>query len=235
MKLLAITTFPPSNKPLSSFGYHAIHLFQNLAFINRITVLSDVVDTKFGESDEKLSVEQCWHYNSKSIVPRVIFAVIRNKPDLIWINLQYSLFGTDPFSAFSGLLIPFILKSLGYPVIIILHNFLAGVDIKKVGITYSKVKLYIANIADKIAMQSICSADKVFTMLPEYNLYLNQHYHKARAELIDQDLFPVPENKPPTLTRYTILTLGYFGTYKRLEVLLDAFNIIRQKYPNVHL
>lgn len=225
IKIVALTTFPPSTSPLSSFGYHAMLRFLEDEHVSQIFVLSDhTQDDSF--THPKIIFDFCWHYNSLFNPIRVVNSILKIRPDLVWINLQYTSFGNKAIPAFLGLMIPSIIKLLGYPTIIVLHNFLEAADIDKMGISVSKFKKYPMFIGDKIAMRSIMTADRIFTMVEDYYKLLNEKYPRASLELIKHDLYYAPKFNPPTGKKKQVFTLGYFGTYKKLEVLFEAFKIV---------
>jgi glycosyltransferase involved in cell wall biosynthesis len=242
MRLLVITSFPPSTRAANSFGYHAVLRFLEFPNVTELIVLADILDGELNESpdgvltmDKKLIIDRCWHYNSIRCILDTVKSTVRYKPDIVWVNLQYTLFGVKPIPAFLGLCIPAILRLLQYPTVILLHNYLGGVDLDKMGLSQSGILRAIAKFADRIAMHSIIHSTKVFVMVGAYQKDLSNRYPNTDVEHIRQDLFAVPPCRPANRLSYQILTLGYFGTYKKLEILLDAFEIVRQTLPDAKL
>jgi len=236
MKVVAITTFPPSEYPASSFGYNAILRFLEGPEIGQIVVLADAVnETEPHTFDNRLTVERCWHYNSLLSPICIILAVIKHKPDVIWLNLQYTLFGSRPLPMFLGLLLPACLKRLGYPIVLLLHHYLTVVDLAKIGITIPWAVKISLRWVDDIVMKSLTTADRVFTMVRAYEAHLSTKYPRANVQFVEQDLFKVLSFHPVCADQSHIVTLGYFGTYKKLEILLDAFQLVRQSLPNARL
>jgi hypothetical protein len=160
MKLTAITTFPPSQGPLSSFGYHAIMRFLESDEIEQLVILGDSIDAaELAHQDPRLTIERCWGDNSWNSTAKILARIIKHKPDVVWINLQYTLFGTAHIPAFLGLLLPGYLRSQGYRTITTLHNFPAMIDLNDVGIPLSHITRCLLGCADFIAMKSIMSSD----------------------------------------------------------------------------
>jgi glycosyltransferase involved in cell wall biosynthesis len=191
--------------------------------------------------DDRLLIDRCWRYNSPFSQIHIISAVEKHKPDVIWLNLQYTLFGSNPVSAFWGLLLPASLKRLGYPIVLLLHNYLRAVNLREMDIarTIGYPVPHILGIgmkwADGIVMKSLTKADRIFTMVKAYESQLLTEYPAANAHFIEQDLYSIPPFYPVRTTQSRLITLGYFGTYKKLELLLDAFQIVRQSIPSAEL
>lgn len=242
MKLLAITSFPPSVRGSNSFGYHAVSRFLELPGVTKIIVIADILTDDLKKNiheeilvDERLTIDRQWQYNSIKNLFQIIRATISYNPDIVWVNLQYTSFGSNLITAFLGLCIPGTLRLLGYSVIVLLHNFLGGTDLDKMSFSYSGIVRKLTLYVDKIAMRSIMSSNKVFTMVEGYQKELSYAYPNTDVEYVRQDLFAVPEYKPANKTSLKILTLGYFGTYKKLDVLLNAFLLVRRDLPNTSL
>src|SRR5688500_12508002 len=169
MRLLAITTYPPSQKPLSGFGYQAIARFLETGLFSDIIILADQTEEKCEEFPiAHLAIDRCWAENSL-LAPYLIMRKVKYyEPDIIWLNLQYTSFGPGYISAFLGLLIPFILELENFPVIVLLHNFLKVVDLEQIGIKLNLLHKLFMNCADRIAMKSICSSTAVILMAEDY-------------------------------------------------------------------
>jgi glycosyltransferase involved in cell wall biosynthesis len=231
MKIAAITTFPPSKKPLNSFGYYAVLKFLQNPDIKQLIVLADVVENEeeIEISRMKLHIERCWNYNSVFSQLKLLKSIHKHNPDVIWLNLQYTTFGITPLSMFFGMLIPAYLKLMGFPLILTLHNYLAIIELDKMNIFRPSWKKMVIHFADKIIMRSITMADIIFTLSRMHYVDLLSKYPKKNIQFVQQDLYPIGSFEPSHAKTKNILTIGYFGTYKKLELLLDAFQIVRQK------
>lgn len=242
MRLLAITSFPPSTRACNSFGYYAVLEFLEFPNVTELIVLADVIDSAprkdFGETlitSKKLTIDRCWHYNSVKCIIDILKSVKHYNPDIVWINLQYTSFGVKLVPAFLGLCIPAILSLLRYPIVTLLHNYLGGVDLNKMGLSKSRIFKTIVNSAGEVAIRSIMRSNKIFTMVKAYQKDLSSKFPNVDVRYIRQDLFTVAEYRPVRGNARQIMTMGYFGTYKRLEILLDAFEMIRCTLPDARL
>ena len=72
-----------------------------------------------------------------------------------------------------------------------------------------------------------------------YRRTLDEKYRRGRVSVRSHGIFAgMPD--PPDFTRrgnptHRILAFGKWGTYKRLELLIEAFNQVAAKFPNVNL
>lgn len=243
MRLLAITSFPPSTRAASYFGYNAVLRFLESPNVTELIVLADILDDspneKLGDSssilDNRLTIDRCWHYNSVKCFLDIVISTVLYRPDVVWINLQYTTFGVRPVPAFFGLCIPLAFRLLQYPTAILLHNYLGGVNLERMGLPKIKAPMIIAYFADQIAMYSIMCSDKILTMVRAYQKDLSTLYPRANVCYVRQDLFSLPKYRSVNLDTHNILTIGYFGTYKKLEILIHAFEFVRHIFPDAVL
>src|SRR3984957_3869699 len=104
MKICLVTTFPPSTGGLSEYGFHIAQELQSNPFLS-LTVLADQLSTENAEP-EGFSVVRCWSFNGLGGVFRLLKAVNRLKPDVVWFNLLFSTYGPNPVVAFYSLMTP---------------------------------------------------------------------------------------------------------------------------------
>jgi glycosyltransferase involved in cell wall biosynthesis len=76
-------------------------------------------------------------------------------------------------------------------------------------------------------------------LLPTYRLTLDEKYRRGRVSVRPHGIF-TGKPDPPDLSRrgnpiHRILAFGKWGTYKRLELLIEAFNRVAIQLPNVSL
>lgn len=236
MRLVVISTFSPSQNVLSTFGTQCVKGFLKMSDFDEVVVLCDYI----GGCEEhvfhdRLIVDRCWKQNS-FINPLIVSRKVREyRPDVIWINVQYTLFGPSIISSFLGLLIIPALKWMGYPVAIVLHNYLKGVDFDRLGTNRGVLFKKIFNFADPIIMKIILASDKIFVMSKDYLDDLNRRYPLANVEYAEQDLWDVPDYVEVNRGTSDVLIFGVFGTYKRLELLLELFPKIQSVIANARL
>ena len=125
MKLAIITAYPPSKVTLNEYAYHLVKHFRQKEEITELILLTDITKESktidFTEDGCKITVKECWSFNSYANVFSVAKAINQSKPDCILFNLQFMKFGDKKIPAALGLLLPLVCKIKGIPTIVLLH------------------------------------------------------------------------------------------------------------------
>jgi glycosyltransferase involved in cell wall biosynthesis len=155
----------------------------------------------------------------------------------VWFNLVFSSFGTPefPLAAFAGLSTPALTRALGYYTHITLHHIVEHVDFASAGVR--QVRLF--RLASEVATRALLKANSVSVLLSGYRRTLVEKY-SARNVLLGTHGTFAPQPCAPDFTKrgnpeHRILAIGHWGTYKRLETLMDAFPAVLKKVPNAKL
>lgn len=233
MKIALITSFPPSRHALNEYGFHvAEHLRQEPCI--DLTVLGDYLPTPAAELPD-FNVIRCWgfnHYRSAATLSRAIW---RLKPDVAWFNLGFASFGDRPLTAVLGLTTPALARLQRVHSHITLHQLFETVDLDDAVVSWRR--LYRAG--GWLATHLLLSANSLSVLLPTYRQILDEKYRRGRVTARSHGIFTgVPE--PPDFSRrgnpvHRILAFGKWGTYKRLELLIEAFHQLSAKMPDVSL
>lgn len=146
-------------------------------------------------------------------------------PDVVIINQQFLLFGDKKVAAALGLMLPFLLKIFGIRCIVLMHNILEEVDLGSAGITGNRLLKWVYGLIGNVLTRFILKADLVGVTIEKYVDVLEQKYKKKNIVLLPHGTFEIPEKPDFTLKgrERKILTFGKFGTYKKVEVLIEAF------------
>lgn len=233
MKICLVTTFPPSTGGLSEYGFHIARELQRNPFLN-LTVLADQLTHDHVEP-EGFNVVRCWSFDDPMTVVRILRAIRKLKPDVVWFNLLFSTFGRNPVIAFSGLMAPLLARLGGRYAHVTLHHLMDTVELKDVGVRHES--LYRA--AGAIATRMILLSNSVSVLMPGYRKILNDKYGRDNVHLRAHGLlarrpeFPDFSRRGSPVRR--ILAFGKWGTYKRLELMTEAFNILTSKMPEARL
>jgi glycosyltransferase involved in cell wall biosynthesis len=233
VKIALITSFPPSRHALNEYGFHvAQHLRQEPCI--DLTVLGDYLPTPAAELPG-FNVIRCWGFGKHSSAGTLLRAIWRLKPDVAWFNLGFASFGDRPFSAVMGLAIPAAVRLKGVYSHVTLHQLFETVNLDDAAV--SMPRLY--QVGGWLATHLLLSANSVSVLLPTYRQILNEKYRRGRVTARSHGIFTsVPES--PDLSRrgnpiHRILAFGKWGTYKRLELLIEAFRRLAAKMQNVQL
>ena len=137
MKICLVTTFPPSRGGLSEYGFHIASELQRNPFLS-LTVLADSLDSK-APDPEGFEVDRCWSFNDPNSSARLLRAIHRLKPDVVWFNLLFTTFGHNPFVAFCGLATPLLTRLLGRYTHVTLHHLMDAIDMKDAGVRFPRL------------------------------------------------------------------------------------------------
>ena len=235
MKLAIVTAYPPSKVTLTEYGYHLVKHFRLQKEVTEIILITDKTkgekDLNFEEKGCKVTVKECWNFNDYTNVFKVNKVIASTKPDAVLFNLQFLKFGDKKIPAALGLMLPLLCKMKGIPTISLMHNIIEQVDLNTAGITSNKFfqKIYsgIGNLLTKLVLTS----DVVAVTMGKYQTILENKYQSRNVALIPHGSFETPEEPDFTLPAgpKKILTFGKFGTYKKLEIMIDAIELIRRR------
>jgi len=233
MKLALVTAFPPSKGLLNEYGFHIANQLNDLPGVS-LTVLGDVMEKSEPELPD-FDVVRCWELNRTFNQPRLLKTLRELKPDVVWYNLLFSTFGNanNPAAAFSGLTLPALTRAAGYYTHVTLHHLMDHVDLKGNGIKHPRLYQAIGTVATRIVLM----ANSVSVLLPAYRRTLIGKYHGRNVHFRAHGILSArPEPPDYTLrTEPTILLFGKWGTYKRVDLLLEAFPEIERRVPGVRL
>jgi len=142
-------------------------------------------------------------------------------------------FGEGKVPAALGLLTPWVCKLLGIPSIVILHNITETVNLGTNGMAGSKWKEKLFLWIGKQLTKFILKADLVGLTISQYVDIIREKYNAKNVILLPHGNFELPERSylPEVIEEIDLMAFGKFGTYKKVEVLLDAVKILEQKYP----
>ena len=236
MKIAIITAFPPSKVTLNEYGYHLVKNFAQKNEVTEVVLLADkTVDAKqldFANSD-KVKVNECWSFNSYSNILSITNAISKEKPDAVLINLQFMKFGDKKVPAALGLMIPMVLRMKGIPTVSLLHNILEQVDLESAGFTDNKLAQKIYNFIGTTLTRFILKSDVVAVTINKYVEVLEKKYKVNNVKVIPHGTFDSIDEPSFELAPgpKQIIAFGKFGTYKKVEILIEAAILIRQRSP----
>lgn len=199
-----------------------------------LTILADEFEG-MGEEHPDFDVLRCWKPNEHSNPVRILRAVREIKPDVVWFNTVFSSFGTSPAPAFLGLTAPALVRAAGYSTHITLHHLMEGINLADAGVKHAL--LY--HLGGAVATRLLLLANSVTVLLPAYRRTLVQKYRGQNVHLRAHGVFAGTPQYPDFSQRdnpqQRILAFGKWGTYKRLEVLIEAFEQVAHELPNARL
>ena len=233
MRICLVTTFPPSHGGLSEYGLHIARELHRNPFIN-LTILADKIDSDQSELPD-FKVVRCWSPDRPASIIRLLAQIRRSKPDVVWFNLLFSTFGNNPLNAFAGLMIPPVTRLSGRYTHVTLHHLMDTVDLSDLGVRF--VGSY--RMAGAIATRMLLLSSSVSVLMPRYREILSEKYGGENVHVRSHGIL-THRPQPPNFSRrgnpvHRILAFGKWGTYKRLELMIEAFGMICEQLPNVEL
>lgn len=232
LRIAIVTTHPPGQGSLNEYGYHFVRYLTQKPEVGEVIVLTDELPAgqrydfpAVGEGRAAVSVLPCWRYGKLRNPLSIRDAVRRVKPDVVLFNIQFASFGGGKVPAALGLLAPRLTRADGFPTVVLLHNILEAVDLKSAGFGAGPLGRRILGAAGSIVTRQILHADWVALTIPKYVEILRTKYGADNVLLAPHGSFeevdPAGFDPPPGPPQ--ILTFGKFGTYKRVEILVEAF------------
>jgi glycosyltransferase involved in cell wall biosynthesis len=233
VKIALITSFPPSRHALNEYGFHVAEQLRQERCVD-LTVLGDYLPTPADELPG-FQVDRCWGFGKPGNIVSLLRAIRRVKPDVAWFNLGFASFGARPLSALLGLVTPAAARLNGVYSHVTLHQLFETVNLEDAAVT--SPRLYRAG--GWLATHLLLSANSLSVLMPAYRRTLDEKYGRGRVNIQSHGIF-AGRPDPPDFTRrgnpiHCILAFGKWGTYKRLELLIEAFNRVITKFPNVRL
>lgn len=250
MKICLVATFPPSGRQLNEYAYYIARELQANPEIE-LTILADELTNYDFATDQDgrplqtanqaelsgFNVIRCWRFGSADTPIRLLQTIRRLQPDVVWYNLVFSSFATPerPFAAFAGLSSPALTRAAGFYTHITLHHLIEHVDFSAAGI--KRERLF--RIGTYLTTRALLKANSLSVLLSGYHRTLRTKYLAQNVLLSSHGTFgnfPTP----PDFTKRgnpdkRILAIGHWGTYKRLETLMEAFPLVLEKIPNARL
>lgn len=250
MKICLVATFPPSGRQLNEYAFHIARELRRHPHIDLTVLADELTDYDFATDSEGNSLHapqqqelpgfkviRCWKFGSMANPWRLLSVIRSLKPDVVWFNLVFSSFATpeNPVAAFAGLAVPALARASGFYTHITLHHIIEHVDFAAAGVKREKI----LRMGTKVATRALLKAHSVSVLLPGYQRTLTAKYGASNVLLGTHGTFATVPTPPNFSVRgnpdHRILAIGHWGTYKRLETLMEAFPSVLKKIPNARL
>jgi glycosyltransferase involved in cell wall biosynthesis len=233
MRICLVTTFPPSHGGLSEYGFHIAQELQRNSFV-RLTILADEISSETPELDD-YSVVRCWSPNSPASTLRLLAKLRELDPDVVWFNLLFSTFGSNPLHAFAGLSAPLLTRLTGRYTHVTLHHLMDTMDLKDLGVRFPGAY----RLAGAVATRMLLLSNSVSVLMPRYRKILYERYGRDNVHVRAHGILAHSPQYPDFSRRgnpeHRILAFGKWGTYKKLELMIEAFRRVADRLPNAKL
>jgi len=239
MKVAFVSPYPPSQVTLNEYGYHLIRSFVGKPEVEEIFVLTNHLadnNTYNRYAIDGIEIIPCWKFDGMFSFVKIAKQLQQLKPDVVIMNLQFMTFGESKVPAALGLLTPWMCKFLGIPSVVILHNITETVKLDTIGMAGNKVKEKLLLWIGAQLTKFILKANVVGLTISQYVDIIKEKYKVNNVVLLPHGNFELPERSylPDALTEINLMAFRKFGTYKKVEVLLEALELLEQKFPHQH-
>ena len=237
IRVAVVTALPPSDASLTEYGQH---LVDNLRKVDDIAELMVFAEDSNGvpESEDDLTVIPAWTFNSLTSPFRLTLAALRHRPDVALFNIHFTSFATKKVAAALSLAVPLVMRLLGVPTIVLTHNLVDTTDLEAAGYSSSPIQQRVLTAIGRGLTRVLLGANHVVTTMPRYVEILRENYGAENVSLTPHGSFECPPFSPSTdFTNRRLLAFGKFGTYKRVEHLVEAYRELRldPAYADVEL
>lgn len=232
-RIALVSAFPPGRLTLNEYGLHLAKALAARTDVSEVVVLADRLDRPEAELDlgPKIRVRRVWSFNSALNSARIAAALKAEKVEGAIFNLHMASFGDREVPAGLGLLAPMAARLVGVPSGVIAHNLISCVDLEQTQLRGQVWRQRLVKLGGSIIMRSLVAANYLTVTLDSYRKDLATRHPKAKVLLVPHGTFDTERRDlPPSKDRpLRIVTMGKFGTYKRLETLIDAVRALRDR------
>ncbi|WP_103255622.1 glycosyltransferase [Tabrizicola aquatica] len=232
-RIALVSAFPPGTQTLNEYGLHLAKAFAARPDVAEVVIIADRLPTPLPELDlgPKLRVRRVWDFNSPLAGARIVAALRRERVDGAVFNLQMASFGNSEVPAALGLLAPLAARLAGIPSGVIAHNLISGVDLEQTQLKGQVLRQKLVRLGGAVITRALLAANYLTVTLESYRADLKARYPGAPVILVPHGTFDTECRAlvPSHLRPNRIVTMGKFGTYKRLETLIAAVRHLRDQ------
>lgn len=231
LSMAVVTAVPPSNSTLTEYGANLVAQLATKPEIDALHVYAE--DSAGIPSDEDgIRYVPAWTFGAWSTPWRIVRRVRRERPDVVFFNTHFTSFGGGKVSAALGLLTPVLVSRLTRSrTVVLLHNIVDTVDLDQAGYGSNRVVNAALRSIGEALTRALLRADRVVTTMPQYVDVLRDKYGATNVYLTPHGTFdtPVSPIDEQLAGPFRILAFGKFGTYKRVEELVEAHRLLLER------
>ena len=177
----------------------------------------------------KVKVIPLWKPDDPLSILRIVFEVLKLKPDIVHYNLHLAVFGRSRLANIVGLSLPFLTRLLGFRVVTTLHNLPEAIRTEVVGLEKNLINRIGLTLGAKLAS----SAHALVVLMRSYSRIAPLRYNR-RTVYIPHGAWFAGNCTPldPGAARGYILFIGHIGPHKDIEMLIRAYRRVRRVLPD---
>lgn len=238
LRLGVVSAFPPGRNSLNEFGFHLVKHLSQQPEVDQVLLFSDITNAGRPAAMAGVTDYASWKFNSAATIVTLTRTILRSKPDAVLLNLQFATFGDRRIAGALGLFLPALLRFLGIPTLVVLHNLADNVDMQDAGFAGSALSARLMKFAGRMLTRVLLRSNLVALTIPRYVEFLQESYGATNAILAPHGSFgevSLPSFDVAAGPR-TILAFGKWGTYKTVDVLVDAYvELLGRGHENLRL
>lgn len=234
MKIAIVSPYPPSKGTLNEYAFHLVQNFKNKEELREIIILTDEINEDYPAESTvgscKVTIVPCWKFNSLTNTISIIKNIRKYKADIALFNIQFLSFGDKKVAGALGLFAPALNRLLGIPSVVLLHNITETVDYESAGITTNPLMKMIYNGIGTVLTKILLMSNLMAVTMPKYVRILEKKYKATNVAVIPHGSFEIVDL--PALVpnkKKQIMTFGKFGTYKKVEEMIEAVELVRKR------
>jgi len=217
---------------LSEYVWHVAKSLSSNPRIEHVHVLADRGEESESPDLDRVSVHQCWSFSGVDKPLAVTRLARRLAVDAVWFHMHMTSGGNTRLSQFASLASPAVSRAAGIPTIVTLHNMLGLTEVKYAYPTAGRLDV----LGGHAATALLRFADEVCVPLPQYSELMRSRYGiQARFMPLGTPGSSITAVPPSFGGPQTLLAFGRFGSYKRLEVVLEAVDAMHKEGINLRL
>jgi glycosyltransferase involved in cell wall biosynthesis len=232
VRIAVASAYPPNRRPLSEYAWHVVDRLCRNHRVDHVHVLAERGQDTATLQDRRISVHQCWSFGGIDQPLSVARAARALQVDAVWFHMHMTSGGNSRLSQFAGVAAPAVCRLAGMPTIVTLHNMLGLTDLKWARPQAKWFDVMGAHMATTL----LRIPDAVCVLLPEYATLLRSRYG-VNARVMPMGTLGTPKAPldRPSVPSNVLLAFGHFGSYKRLEVVVDAVRELNAEDTEVKL
>lgn len=223
--IAVVTALSPSSTTLAEYGLHFLAALGRKPGV-RVVALVEDLPIEY-PTIPGVELRRAWRFGGASNPVRIAREARAAGADIVILNAHFTSFGSSKVSAGLGLLTPLALRALGVPVITLMHNIVETVDLGAAGFRVNRAAEAVLRSIGSVLTWLVLRSDLVTTTMPRYVDVLRAKYRAGNVALTPHGSFgappPPPRRRPDT---ETVMTFGKFGTYKKVEALIEAVRLL---------
>ncbi|NNF36175.1 MAG: glycosyltransferase [Saprospiraceae bacterium] len=235
MKIAIVSPYPPSKLTLNEYAHHLVTHFQEKREITELIVITNELPEgeqySIDVGNVPVRFEAVWNFNSFKNPLSILKTIKLHKPDVVFYNIHFLTFGDNKVAAALGLMTPMLTRLSGFVSVVLLHNIIESVDLSSAGFTRNVFLKWIYTMFGTFLTFMLLRANLVAVTISKYVSILEKKYKADNIALVPHGSFETPDEPSFQLPAgpKKIMTFGKFGTYKKVESMIEAVELVRNR------